>query len=280
LYWVVRRQLGRAAELACDAWVIETCPKARRAYAEALLAVCELVSRRAAPAPALGMGGPRQEIERRLTMILRESVPSRVPVRALFGVVLLALIALPSFTDGQSPVPSRTTSAAETVNPAAAETQDAYKPAVDVQEQRLRKLEATLEALLKEVKDLRAAGGKPPLAQPKQDTSSKPVWQYGQPNAEVAHWRYTQAVAAPAADQPLRLERVTYALPSNKAEALATLLKELKSPVIETQTKPDGIIVTTTPEAQRVVGEFVSLLHGKAPAAHGAATYSKEPAKK
>ncbi len=79
LFWHVRRQLGQAAELACDARVIETLPAARRAYAEALLAVCELVSRRAAPVPALGMGGVRQEIERRLTMILRESVPSRAP---------------------------------------------------------------------------------------------------------------------------------------------------------------------------------------------------------
>src|SRR5262249_40196225 len=143
----------------CDARVIETLPNARRAYAEALLAVCELVSRRAAPALALGMGGTRQEIERRLTMILRESVPSRAPLRALFGVVVLALIALPGFTDGQAPSTSAYQANKVDGNTVpAAGNQPAAKPAVDEREQRLQKLEVSLDILLKEVKELRESG--------------------------------------------------------------------------------------------------------------------------
>jgi hypothetical protein len=270
LFWHVRRQLGRAAELACDARVIETLPNARRAYAEALLAVCELVSRRAAPAPALGMGGPRQEIERRLTMILRESVPSRAPLRALFGVVVLALIALPGFTDGQAPATSPSQANKVDVNKApSAENQTAAKPVVDEREQRLQKLEASLEILLKEVKELRGAN-KSTTAPKSADTNnanqvpSKKQWEnYQHTNPNV---QFYQVYGQPAAGQTgpsIHLERVTYNLPKEKAEALAALLKDLKAPVLETQVKADGIIVTTTAGAQRIVGEFVGLLQGK-----------------
>jgi hypothetical protein len=293
LFWHVRRQLGRAAELACDAWVVETLPAARRAYAEALLAVCELMSRRAAPAPALGMGGVHQEIERRLTMILRESVPSRAPVRALFGVVLLALIALPGFTDGQDkgadnrlpdlPVAEKAPPANHLPvadrQPGAKDTKPA---AIDEREQRLQKLEATLDALLKEVRQLRneAAGKAEKPAPTKDDPKTKPGG-YGYPKIEVRPGEeavyadpktgklyYSKVAPGEGAGQAVQLTRVTYTLPKDKVEALTALLKGLKTPEVETQVKADGIVVTTTPEAQRVVGEFVGLLQGKLPAAH------------
>ncbi len=306
LFWYVRRQLGRAAELACDACVIETLPTARRAYAEALLAVCELVSRRAAPAPALGMGGARQEIERRLTMILRESVPSRAPVRALFGAVLLALIALPGFTDGQAPPAPAKAGDTKEADPTAksrvvtdrsasyVEAQPAAKPAGDEREQRLQKLEANLEVLLKEVKELRAAGGKTPpprsgQAAPQTSTGVNPSFNsattinpnFTTPNVSstIYYENLFRAGQAPAPEQPLRLERVSYNLPKDKAEALAVLLKDLKTPVLETQVKADGIVVTTTPDAQHVVGEFVSLLRGKVPAAQNRNGYVAPSAK-
>src|SRR5262249_11673007 len=60
LFWHVRRQLHENAELACDAWVVWTLPDDRRAYAEALIEVAQVLSR-AVPAPALAIGGgPRQ----------------------------------------------------------------------------------------------------------------------------------------------------------------------------------------------------------------------------
>jgi beta-lactamase regulating signal transducer with metallopeptidase domain len=266
LFWAVRRQLGRAAESACDACVIETFPKARRAYAEVLLAVCELVSRPAAPVPALGMGGARQEIERRLTMILRESVPSRAPLFALFGVVLLALIALPGFSGGQDA--ART--ADPTAKPAApAADLPAARAAVDEREQRLQKLEATLDALLKEVKDLRAGSAgkaeKPATTgpSPKPTTGSSPYTPMHNPSTGTIEYHGTPRVPA---EQPTSLQRVTYNLPGERGKELASLLKDVKAPVLETVVFPDSIVVTTTPEAQRVIGEFVALLQGKLPA--------------
>src|SRR5205085_2129100 len=81
LFWYVNRQLRLNAELACDAWVIWALPEARRAYAEALIEVTEHVSRTTAPVPALGMdSGARQAFEERLTMIMRESVPCKIPL--------------------------------------------------------------------------------------------------------------------------------------------------------------------------------------------------------
>jgi len=75
LFWCVRHQVRENAELACDAWVVETLPDGRRAYAEALLTVCENLSP-TAPMPAIGIGsGARRNLERRLTMILKERVP-------------------------------------------------------------------------------------------------------------------------------------------------------------------------------------------------------------
>jgi hypothetical protein len=99
LFWYVRRQLRQNAELACDAWVIGTLPEDRRAYAEALIEVTQQVSQTAAPLPALGMNGSaRQVFERRLTMIMRDRVPCRVPRAGLAAVGLLALLALPGWS--------------------------------------------------------------------------------------------------------------------------------------------------------------------------------------
>jgi beta-lactamase regulating signal transducer with metallopeptidase domain len=99
LFWYVRRQLRLNAELACDAWVISTLPRDRRAYAEALIEVTQLVSMTSAPAPAVGMNSSaRQVFERRLTMIMRERVPCKVPALGLVAIAFLGLLALPGWS--------------------------------------------------------------------------------------------------------------------------------------------------------------------------------------
>jgi beta-lactamase regulating signal transducer with metallopeptidase domain len=106
LFWYVRHQVRNNAELACDAWVVGTLPDGRRAYAEALLAVCQLASQTATPMSALGIGsGARRDFERRLTMILRERVPLRVPRLGLLAVALLAAVALPSWSQSADEKP-------------------------------------------------------------------------------------------------------------------------------------------------------------------------------
>ena len=52
LVWWTRREIERAEEECCDAWVIDTLPEERRSYAEALIEVTEHVSQMAAPVPA------------------------------------------------------------------------------------------------------------------------------------------------------------------------------------------------------------------------------------
>jgi len=120
LFWYVRHQLRENAELACDAWVVSAPAgsgggrEGRRAYAEALLAVCECASNRLnrmnrmAPMPAVGVStGGRRFLERRLAMILRDRVTLRLPRLGFLSVGLMALCTLPAWSQkaAEDPVP-------------------------------------------------------------------------------------------------------------------------------------------------------------------------------
>ena len=99
LFWYVRRALYENAELACDGLVVWALPHERRHYAEALLAVSQLLSSGGRWAVLLqGMaGGSRQLFERRLTMIMRGSASSRLSLRSVLAIGLLAAVALPGW---------------------------------------------------------------------------------------------------------------------------------------------------------------------------------------
>jgi beta-lactamase regulating signal transducer with metallopeptidase domain len=113
LYWYIRHQLRENAELACDAWVVDemdSVPRGRRAYAEALLSVCESISgdsKRSNPMPAVGVDtGNRRFLERRLTMIVRERLPFRLSRAGIVVIALLAAAVLPVWTLTAVPEPS------------------------------------------------------------------------------------------------------------------------------------------------------------------------------
>ena len=118
LFAFVRRRLGREAELACDARVVEAMPEARRAYAEALLEVSQRPS--AMAAPILGAASGRRELERRLVMIMRGSGSGRLSWRTLVGVGVLGLLALPAWSlgGGDSPKPEAPPAAPAAAPPA------------------------------------------------------------------------------------------------------------------------------------------------------------------
>src|SRR5436305_14411020 len=64
-------------------------------------------SGRSAPMPTMGVStGGRRFLERRLAMILRERVPLRLPRAGLLAVALLALTALPAWSQrsGDEPI--------------------------------------------------------------------------------------------------------------------------------------------------------------------------------
>lgn len=103
LYWLTCVRLNAEAELACDEWAVRALPEQRFAYAEALLKVCQSLSKAAPPVPALGAAGAGRFLERRIVMILRGPSQGRTSSIAFFAAVLLALLALPSWTSASIP---------------------------------------------------------------------------------------------------------------------------------------------------------------------------------
>src|SRR5262249_38879820 len=131
------------------------------------------------------------DLERRLVMILREATACRLTRRALVGVCVLALLALPALTLGQVPrnanVPAKPSGAlfqpADTLAEAAK-----GKPSGADREERMRQLEEKVKALLRELQELKGANPKgpgrnytapQPKPQPKKDDKrSTPVYEY------------------------------------------------------------------------------------------------------
>jgi RND family efflux transporter MFP subunit len=103
--WWARRQLERAEEECCDAWVVWALPSAASSYAEALLATAVFLSglRQRLPVGASGAGSTLP-LKRRLNMILYDqstgSIVRSAPRFVLFAGAL-ALPFLPAPTSGQ-----------------------------------------------------------------------------------------------------------------------------------------------------------------------------------
>jgi beta-lactamase regulating signal transducer with metallopeptidase domain len=278
LYWYVCRQLGRAAELACDAWVVGALPDARRAYAEALLAVAQLVSKTAAPAPAVGMSGSRLDFERRLTMVMCERVPCKVPVFGLVLIGLLALAILPGWSLGPRAAepPAQTTTPSAPVEPVIKlTTSQPEQPAAvavqqggDERDRKLKDLEQKVNALLKEVQALRshkapAQGGLNIHRPTTTSVIAQPVVRGQVHEVVTPSVTYAITLASDGGQHELALTRVSYKLPKDKADALAAFLPHIKAQVLESKVEGEGIVVTTTPEIQRTIGQLVALLQGK-----------------
>jgi beta-lactamase regulating signal transducer with metallopeptidase domain len=102
LVWAIRRQIHRAEDLCCDAWVRWAFPDCTKRYAEVVLKAAELlnspgVAPRLLPAsPFLGSDSLKARIE----MILQSRFAPGVSRRSLFIVGLLALVIWPSFLSG------------------------------------------------------------------------------------------------------------------------------------------------------------------------------------
>jgi beta-lactamase regulating signal transducer with metallopeptidase domain len=295
LFYFVRRQLHRQAELACDARVVAALPDARRSYAEALLDVCQRQSWTAAATPALGVTGRRRDLERRLVMIMRANVSSRLTVRGTVGIALLGLIVLPAWTLGQGdrkPAPvdrdkqlqslehklkevlkdleaQRKTPTSPTITDL--DVQILPSPPVDLltfvdsgtvkateQDKKYQELEAKVKALLKEVQTLRnnkASATQTPTPY-WVDVTSGNHYSLGLQNLNIA--------AAPPAPAEVALMRTTYKLAAAKAKALGDFLQQhVKASVMETKVEGESLIVTTTPEVQRGIGQFINLIEGK-----------------
>ncbi len=285
LFRLARRRLGREAELACDAWVVAALPEARRAYAEALIEVCQGRPREAA-VPALGAAGSARDLERRLLMVMRGEAPCRLSRRVLLGVGVLALLALPAWTLGQQSKPPAQPDNKKPAPPG----QDALWVDLDndgvldlyivneteagERDKKLQQVEEKLKALLKEVQALRVARGGNILFERRLSTNKAADLYL---HHEALGGKPAKATPAPG---EVNLTRTTYAVPAAKAEALAKFLQQhVRAPVLETKAEGDSLTVTTTPEVQRAIGGFVALVQGKPAAARPQAQAPNETAR-
>src|SRR5262249_35262610 len=150
-------------------------------------------------------------------------------------------------------------------------------------DRRLKELEDKLEGLLKEIKDLRGSGAAPAAASTP-TTSAGPktttTWVTGQGQNVKWDSEVTLTNVVPNQKGPITLSRASYKLPKEKAEALSAFMREhVKTNVLETKVEGDNFIVTTTPEAQHVIGQFVALIEGKSlTQVHGTSIYTTTPA--
>jgi beta-lactamase regulating signal transducer with metallopeptidase domain len=179
--WWARREIARAEEQCCDAWVVWSLPGAAVAYAKALLKTVDFLSesRRVLPVAASGAGHVRS-LKRRVAMILRlMPSPPRLGWPARAGALLLGLLVLPF-----GPQPTLRAQAPADGPPAKESDRNATREL----DRRLRRLEEQLDKLSSRLDrdrekpkaetkapDKDATKKKPvPGAQPKKETRPKP----------------------------------------------------------------------------------------------------------
>jgi hypothetical protein len=250
----------------------------------------------------LGMAAGRIDLERRLVMIMRDSMPCRLSLRSLVVLGAIALIALPGWSLSQQ---SREKPGSEKKVEKDSEIQkdeeiqgiyeieaqlDELKivtvpgtliqryelaavedgqPATGKEADRLEKLEKQLEALLKEVKSLRTSKG---VWNERSKVKTEDIHQWKSWNADpnvkfenVHLWdKGWNVPPSQAGDRPIILSRATYKMPRAKAEALAAFLRgQLNEQTLETRVEEDAIVITTLPEIQKTIGQFIGLVQGR-----------------
>ena len=229
-------------------------------------------------------------------MIMRETVACRLPRRTLLAIGALALLALPGFTLGQDKSKSNDPPSEKKEAPAASKPgigviwadfdgdgkveiilQDELFDLIDRQpedrDKKLAELEARVQAMLKEIQELK---GKPAgqLDTKRQIESALKYLRTIQAEKDwtknyssTAHGLAALALAQAhshrieTAPNSVTLLRVTYLLPPGKAPALAALLKDhAKATPLEANVEGDKLVVTASPDNQRVIHAVINLM--------------------
>ena len=232
-------------------------------------------------------------------MIMRDRVPCRVPRAGLAAIGLLALLALPGWSQVEVQLEKKEgaagTKQVERIKKDVIATIGELKGlqvdvlddvtltdlvlqgAVDVsggqnarsakdaeREKRLQALEQQIEALLKEVRALRSGNGSS-VRRLSVTTPLALQKDLAVPLRIRTAERLDVLVDFSRADvNTVSLVRTSYNLPHAKAEPLAAFLREhVKAKVMETKGDGDSLTVTTTPETQKAVGGLIALIQGK-----------------
>jgi bla regulator protein blaR1 len=94
--WWARRELREAEEVCCDAWVLWTLPQAAKAYASALVETLDFLSHSQLALPPAASGlGQLDLLRKRLTMIMRGTMPRNLGGLGFLAVLGLAVLLLP-----------------------------------------------------------------------------------------------------------------------------------------------------------------------------------------
>jgi len=94
--WWARREVERAEERCCDAWVLWALPSAAAAYAEALVMTAVYLSGLRRPLPSGASGAERlRPLKRRLHMILSDAMSVSVTRTAPRSLLILGALSLP-----------------------------------------------------------------------------------------------------------------------------------------------------------------------------------------
>ncbi|MEE9393575.1 MAG: M56 family metallopeptidase [Planctomycetota bacterium] len=94
--WWARRELRRAEEAACDAWVVSARPALRKAYARALIRCVDYVAGVAQPVPPVASPlGDAGFLLKRVEIIMQKQTSKRLSWLTRMGLVALALFVLP-----------------------------------------------------------------------------------------------------------------------------------------------------------------------------------------
>lgn len=105
LTWLALRELRRAEEQCCDAWVVRILRDSARSYANALVKTLDFLSHPVCAIPPLASGlGQVADLKRRLILIMRGSTSPRMGLSASLAVTGLATLLLPfvpSFVQAQ-----------------------------------------------------------------------------------------------------------------------------------------------------------------------------------
>jgi beta-lactamase regulating signal transducer with metallopeptidase domain len=97
LAWWASRQLRQAEEQCCDAWVVSLLPASRRAYGETLLRTIEFLTEHNTLAAVPGTDFGRFLFKRRIEMILKRNMHSKMPRAAWMVTLSLGALVLPAF---------------------------------------------------------------------------------------------------------------------------------------------------------------------------------------
>jgi beta-lactamase regulating signal transducer with metallopeptidase domain len=108
--WYARRELREVEEQCCDAWVVRTLPGAGRLYANAIVDALDFLSPPPLAVPPLASGlGRVADLKRRLTMIMRGSIPHQLGWGASLVILAAAALLLPLVPSFAQEPPKRDT---------------------------------------------------------------------------------------------------------------------------------------------------------------------------